>query len=102
MDYLQEKLDLIHPVAVAMVPGAGERREGAVAEEKTEFDVLIEDVPSSTRIAVIKAVRALTNLALKEEMTKGLPKSSRRDEPIYNPFVLISLFCKLIIQAREI
>lgn len=102
MDYLQDKLDRIRPVAVAIVPGAGERREGVVAEEKTEFDVLIEDVSSSTRIAVIKAVRALTNLALKEEMTEGLPKSSRRDEPIYSPFVLTFLYCKLVIQAREI
>lgn len=44
--------------------------------EKTEFDVVIEDVPSNARIATIKVVRALTNLALKEakELIEGLPK----------------------------
>ncbi|KAJ4867772.1 hypothetical protein Rs2_50682 [Raphanus sativus] len=42
----------------------------------TEFDVVINEVPSSSRIAVIKAVRALTSLALKEakELIEGLPK----------------------------
>lgn len=45
-------------------------------EEKTEFDVVIEDVPSNARIATIKVVRAMTNLALKEakELIEGLPK----------------------------
>ncbi|GKA44407.1 50S ribosomal protein L12, chloroplastic-like protein [Tanacetum coccineum] len=48
----------------------------AVVEEKTEFDVVIDEVPSNARIAVIKAVRALTSLALKEakELIEGLPK----------------------------
>ena len=48
----------------------------AVVEEQTEFDVVINEVPSSSRIAVIKAVRALTSLALKEakELIEGLPK----------------------------
>ncbi|KAJ4900979.1 hypothetical protein Rs2_14930 [Raphanus sativus] len=42
----------------------------------TEFDVVINEVPSNARIAVIKAVRALTSLALKEakELIEGLPK----------------------------
>lgn len=51
-------------------PGAGAGEVGAsaaAAEEKTVFDVVvIEDVPSSARIAVIKPVRALMSLALKE------------------------------------
>jgi large subunit ribosomal protein L7/L12 len=44
--------------------------------EKTEFDVVIEEVPSSARIATIKIVRALTSLALKEakDLIEGLPK----------------------------
>ena len=37
-----------------------------MVEEKTEFDVVIDEVPSNARIATIKAVRALTSLALKE------------------------------------
>ncbi|KAM0958088.1 hypothetical protein FF1_023425 [Malus domestica] len=82
VDYLQDKLGvsaaaLAPAAAVAVAPGAGEGP--AVVEEKTEFDVVIEDVPSNARIAVIKAVRALTSLALKEakELIEGLPKKFR-------------------------
>ncbi|KAF8010972.1 hypothetical protein BT93_J1568 [Corymbia citriodora subsp. variegata] len=81
VDYLQDKLGVsaaaFAPAAVAVAPGAGGDAGGAAAvEEKTEFDVVIEDVPSSVRIAVIKAVRAQTSLALKEakELIEGLPK----------------------------
>ena len=51
------------PVAVAGGAVAGE-----VAEEKTEFDVVITDA-GAKKIAVIKAVRALTGLGLKEAKT---------------------------------
>ncbi|KAF3976430.1 hypothetical protein ACB098_01G267900 [Castanea mollissima] len=80
VDYLQEKLGVsaasFAPVAVAGAAVAGADAGPAVVEEKTEFDVVIEDVPSASRISVIKAVRALTSLALKEakELIEGLPK----------------------------
>ena len=63
-------------MAVAAGAGGAVADAPAVVEEKTEFDVVIEEVPSNARIAVIKAVRALTNLALKEakELIEGLPK----------------------------
>ncbi|MQK22576.1 50S ribosomal protein L7/L12, partial [Escherichia coli] len=63
------------PAAVAVAPGAAAAPAPEV-EEKTEFDVVIEEVPSNARIAVIKAVRSLTSLALKEakELIEGLPK----------------------------
>jgi large subunit ribosomal protein L7/L12 len=50
------------PVAVAGVAGAD---AGAAAEEKTEFDVVLTDA-GAKKINVIKAVRALTGLGLKE------------------------------------
>jgi large subunit ribosomal protein L7/L12 len=50
------------PVAVAGVAGGG---EAAAAEEKTEFDVVLTDA-GAKKINVIKAVRALTGLGLKE------------------------------------
>lgn len=82
VDFLQDKLGvsaaaLAPAAAVAAAPGAAEGP--AVVEEKTEFDVVIEEVPSNARIAVIKAVRALTSLALKEakELIEGLPKKFR-------------------------
>lgn len=82
VDFLQDKLGVsaaaFAPAAVVAAPGgaAGGDAAAAVVEEKTEFDVVIEDVPSNARIAVIKAVRALTSLALKEakELIEGLPK----------------------------
>ncbi|MCH79277.1 50S ribosomal protein L12 chloroplastic-like [Trifolium medium] len=75
--YLQDKLGVtavsFAPAAAVAAPAAA---EVAVVEEKTEFDVVIEEVPSNARIAAIKAVRALTNLGLKEakELIEGLPK----------------------------
>ncbi len=57
-------------VAVAAAPGAAEEAE----EEKTEFDVVLESF-GSEKIQVIKAVRALTGLGLKEakEKVDGAP-----------------------------
>ncbi|TCS75941.1 50S ribosomal protein L7/L12 [Pectinatus cerevisiiphilus] len=49
------------PVAAAAAPAAG----GAAAEEKTEFDVILASVGGS-KIGVIKAVREVTGLGLKE------------------------------------
>ncbi len=51
------------PVAVAAAPGAG--GEAAAAEEQTEFDVILASF-GSNKVAVIKAVRGLTGLGLKE------------------------------------
>ncbi len=61
------------PVAMAAaVPGAG--GGGEAEEEKTEFDVVLKDV-GAKKINVIKAVRALTNLGLKEakELVESAP-----------------------------
>lgn len=45
-------------------------------EEKTEFDVILEDVPADKKIAVLKVVRGITGLGLKEakEMVESTPK----------------------------
>ena len=45
-------------------------------EEKTEFDIVIEAVPADKKIAVLKVVRALTGLGLKEakELVESAPK----------------------------
>jgi large subunit ribosomal protein L7/L12 len=54
------------PVAVAAAPaGAGGAGESAPAEEKTEFDVILKDV-GAEKIKVIKVVREVTTLGLKE------------------------------------
>lgn len=50
--------------------------EDKVAEEKTEFNVVIKDVPAAKRITVIKVVRSLTSLGLKEakDLIESVPK----------------------------
>ena len=61
------------PVAVAAAPGAGAGE--ATAEEKTEFDVVLAEA-GSNKIAVIKEVRTITALGLKEakDLVEGAPK----------------------------
>ncbi|MEY2978701.1 MAG: 50S ribosomal protein L7/L12 [Prochlorotrichaceae cyanobacterium] len=46
-------------------------------EEKTEFDVVLEEVPADKKIAVLKVVRTLTGLGLKEakELVESAPKA---------------------------
>lgn len=60
------------PVAVAAAPAAG----GAAAEEKSEFDVVLTSAGGS-KINVIKVVREVTGLGLKEakELVDGAPKA---------------------------
>ena len=61
-----------------MAPGAAGAGDGAAAaeEEKTEFDVVLEEVPSDKKIAILKVVRSLTGLGLKEakDMVESTPK----------------------------
>ena len=64
--------------AVMAMPGAaGGEGAGEAAEEKTAFEVIIEDVPDAKRVAVLKVIRSLTSLGLREakELTTGLPKT---------------------------
>jgi large subunit ribosomal protein L7/L12 len=63
------------PVAAAAAPAAGGAGE-VVEEEKDEFDVVLETV-GDKKIQVIKEVRALTSLGLKEakDLVDGAPKS---------------------------
>src|SRR5690606_35621697 len=63
------------PVAVAAAPAAGEAAAAAPAEEKTEFDVILKDA-GANKIGVIKEVRAITGLGLKEakDLVEGAPK----------------------------
>lgn len=62
------------PVAVAMAPGAGDA--SAAAEEKTEFDAVLV-AAGSQKIQVIKVVRVITGLGLKEakDLVDAAPKA---------------------------
>ncbi|PNL18495.1 50S ribosomal protein L7/L12 [Micrococcus sp. FDAARGOS_333] len=73
----EEKFDVTAaaPVAVAAAGGAAADGEAAAAEEKDEFDVILE-AAGDKKIGVIKEVRALTSLGLKEakDLVDGAPK----------------------------
>ena len=62
------------PIAVAAAPAGG--GAAAPAEEQTEFDVILAEM-GSNKIAVIKEVRAITALGLKEakDLVEGAPKA---------------------------
>jgi large subunit ribosomal protein L7/L12 len=64
------------PVAVAAAPAAGGAAAAAPVEEKTEFTVILKE-GGPNKIGVIKEVRAITNLGLKEakELVEGAPKT---------------------------
>ena len=61
---------------MGVAPGAGGGAAAAVEEEKTEFDVVLTDV-GANKIQVIKAVRELTSLGLKEakDLVEAAPKA---------------------------
>jgi len=58
---------------VAANAGSG---SAEAVEEKTEFDLILEDVPADKKIAVLKVVRGLTGLGLKEakDLVEAAPK----------------------------
>ena len=65
---MEEKFGVTAAAAVAAAPAAA-GDGGEAAEEKTEFDVSLADM-GSNKVAVIKAVRAITGLGLKEAKDK--------------------------------
>ncbi|MCI6040128.1 MAG: 50S ribosomal protein L7/L12 [Clostridiales bacterium] len=73
---LEEKFGVSAAAAVVAVPGAGAGAAAAAEEEKTEFDAILKDA-GSEKIKVIKVVRELTGLGLKEakEFVESAPKT---------------------------
>ena len=74
---LQEKWGVSAAAAVAVAaPAAGGGAAGAAAEEQTEFDVVL-NAAGEKKIQVIKVVRELTGLGLKEakDLVDGAPKA---------------------------
>ncbi len=72
---LEEEFGVSAAAMVAAAPAAGGAAGGAAAEEKTEFDVILQS-PGEKKINVIKVVREITGLGLKEakELVDNAPK----------------------------
>src|SRR5262245_32425150 len=63
------------PVAVAAGPAAGGAAAAAPAEEQTEFAVTLKEYPADKKVTVIKVIREITGLGLKEakDLVEGVP-----------------------------
>ena len=70
------------PVAMAAAPAAG-AAAAAPAEEQTEFSVTLTEYPADKKVGVIKVVRELTGLGLKEakDLVDGAPKNVKEAVP---------------------
>jgi large subunit ribosomal protein L7/L12 len=81
---MEEKLGVkaAAPVAVAAAPASGDGGAEAPAEEQTEFSVILTG-PGDAKINVIKAVREITGLGLKEakDLVDSAPKAVREGVP---------------------
>ena len=73
---IEEKFGVTAAAAVAAAPAAAAGEDAPAAEEKTEFDVVLSAV-GDQKVHVIKAVRAITGLGLKEakDMVDGAPST---------------------------
>lgn len=81
VETLKEKFGVsaMMPAAAAAAPAGG--TAASEAEEKTSFDVILSSFPADKKIQVIKIVRELTNLGLKDakDLVEGAPKSVKSD-----------------------
>ena len=73
---IEEKFGVTAVAAVAAAPAAGGGDDAPAAEEKTEFDVVLS-AAGDQKVQVIKAVRSITGLGLKEakDMVDGAPST---------------------------
>ena len=74
---LEERLGVSAAAPVAVAAAAPAAAAAAPAEEKTEFDVILAGFEDSKKIAVIKEIRGITGLGLKEakDLVEGAPKA---------------------------
>ena len=79
---LEAKWGVSAAAAVAAAPAGGGAAPAAAAEEKTEFNVVLTDA-GANKIGVIKEVRAITGLGLKEakDLVEGAPKPVKENAP---------------------
>ncbi len=71
---IEEAFGVSAAAPVAVAGGGGAAAAAEEVEEKTEFDVVLDEVPGDKKIAILKAVRSMTGLGLKE--AKGMVESA--------------------------
>jgi large subunit ribosomal protein L7/L12 len=82
VEAMEEKFGVSAAAAVAAAPAAAGGGEAAAAEEKTEFDIVLT-ATGDKKVNVIKAVRGITGLGLKEakELVDGAPSTLKEAAP---------------------
>ena len=82
VEAMEEKFGVSAAAAVAVAAPAGGGGDAAAAEEQTEFNVILSSF-GDNKVAVIKAVRGITGLGLKEakDMVEGAPSTVKEGAP---------------------
>ncbi len=82
VEAMEEKFGVSAAAAVAVAPAAAGAGEAAAAEEKDEFDIVLASA-GEKKVNVIKAVRGITGLGLKEakELVDGAPSTLKEAAP---------------------
>ena len=72
---MEEKFGVTAAAPVAAVAAAGAAAPAAAAEEQTEFAVTLKEYPADKKVTVIKVIREITGLGLKEakDLVEGVP-----------------------------
>ncbi len=80
---LEEKWGVTAAAPAAVIAAAPAADAQGAAEESTEFKVTLEEAPADKKIAIIKVVREITGLGLKEakELVEGAPKVLKETAP---------------------
>jgi len=80
---LEDKWGVKAQAAMPAVAAAAPAAAGEAKEESTEFKVTLEEAPADKKIAIIKVVREITGLGLKEakELVEGAPKVLKETAP---------------------
>ena len=74
---MEKKFNVTAAAPVAMAMAAAPGAAAAVVEEKTEFTVVLKEYPADKKVGVIKVIRELTGLGLKEakDLVEGAPST---------------------------
>ena len=72
---MEEKFGVTAAAPVAAVAAAGAAAPAAAAEEQTEFTITLKEYPADKKVTVIKVIREITGLGLKEakDLVEGVP-----------------------------
>jgi large subunit ribosomal protein L7/L12 len=74
---IEEKFDVTAAAAAPVMMMGGGGAPAEAVEEKTEFDAILDDVPADKKITILKIVREITGLGLKEakDLVEAAPKA---------------------------